>query len=79
LPKPELDLGGRKFSFFLTDSKDYASLVRIAALASEGKIKPVFSQGRTFPFTKDAWAELMAEANSGRAKGKLVMSIIDEQ
>ena len=47
-----------------------------ATMAVEGKIKPVFSQGKTFPFTAEGWTELMSEAKSGRAKGKLVMSII---
>jgi NADPH:quinone reductase-like Zn-dependent oxidoreductase len=53
-----------------------ASVVKIATMAVEGKIKAVFSNDKTFPFTAEGWKELIDESNGGRAKGKLVMNIV---
>lgn len=74
-PADDLDLGGRKFEFFLTNSKDHSSLAKIGAMAAKGTIKAVLHNGQTFPFNAEGWGLLMAESNSGRAKGKLVMKM----
>ena len=58
-----------------TDSKDAASTAKLGRWAADGTIRAVFSNGKTFPFTQEGWDALSAEANSGRAKGKLVVKL----
>ena len=76
LPAEDLNVSGRKFAFMLTNSKDHTSLAKLGQWAEQGVIKAVFSNGKTFPFTAEGWDALMAESNSGRAKGKLVMELV---
>jgi hypothetical protein len=52
-------------------------LLHWAARATEiaRQVKAVLHEDKTFDFTAEGWAALVAVSNSGRAKGKLVMEM----
>ena len=46
-------------------------------LMIQGKLRTVLQQDQAFPFTEEAWRQMMELSNSGRTKGKLVMKVAD--
>lgn len=75
MPKP-IPKGDRIFGLILTKSTEAKDLAAILKMVLEGKVKPVINKNEVFEFSESGWNSLMKTANSGRAKGKLVMQMI---
>jgi NADPH:quinone reductase-like Zn-dependent oxidoreductase len=74
LPDPVPD-NGQTYATFFTDSTDASGLATLAGFIKADKLKPVLHGGKSFPFSEEGLASLMAVSNSGRAKGKLVLEV----
>ena len=75
--RDEIELDGRFFRYFLTESTRAHDLAQMAILMIQGKLRTVLQQDQAFPFTEEAWRQMMELSNSGRTKGKLVMKVAD--
>lgn len=73
--RDEIELDGCHYRYFLTESTRAHDLAQMAILMIQGKLRTFLQQDEVFPFTEEAWYQMMEMSNSGRTKGKLVMKI----